>query len=462
MKLADIGIFGLGTMGAAVARNFASKKYIVAVYNRTAVKTDEFITAHKEEGIFVSSHELKKFVESIKRPRKILLMVTAGNGTDAAIQDLCKYLEKGDIIIDGGNAHYKDTKKRYEALGTKGIHFIGCGISGGEEGALKGPSMMVGGNKKVWQTIKPLLTKIAAKDTKKRPCVEYIGESGAGHYVKMVHNGIEYGIMQLISEAYVLLRDAYHIDAQGIADIFEAINTGNLRSFLLDTAIGVLRKKDELGKGFLIDNILDKAGQKGTGIWTSVEALERGVPAPTLTDAVYARYLSNMKESRIKISKKWKHTRPNVAPSVEDIANALHHALLGAIISVFIQGYDLIDKASQEEKWHINPVDVSRIWQNGCIIRMNLLQIFEASFAKEKGAVLIKLLQKTDPDTRFFVSTCITAGIPIPAFASALSYIDMLRQGRGGANMIQGLRDSFGAHTYERTDKKGIFHTDWN
>lgn len=468
MALADIGILGLGTMGAAVARNFASKGYVVAVYNRTTEKTNEFIASHKSEGEFIMSSDLKKFVQSVKRPRKILIMVTAGTGTDAAIIDLVKHLEKNDIVIDGGNAHYKDTKRRYDALQEKGIHFLGCGISGGEEGAYKGPSMMVGGNKKVWSAVKPMFTTIAAKDTKQRACVGYIGDSGAGHYVKMIHNGIEYGIMQLIAEAYLLLRDGYHCDAEAIADIFETINTGHLRSFLLDTAIGVLRKKDDMGKGFLIDKIFDAAGQKGTGMWTSVEALERGIPLPSITDAVYARYLSNLHELRSDLSRQMKFSSKEKLPPIEDVANALHQALLGSIISIFAQGFSLIQRASEEEKWRINLSEVARIWQNGCIIRMKLLEVFETSCAKESGAhvyalpAVRALAKKTESDMRFITTLCVSQGCSAPVFGASLAYTDAIRQKKSGANMIQGLRDSFGAHTYERTDRKGSFHSDWN
>lgn len=460
MKLADIGVLGLGTMGASIARNAASKKLAVAVYNRTSGKTDEFIAAYGKEGIFIASKEIKKFVSTLNRPRKILLMVTAGAGTDAAIQELIPHLQKGDIIIDGGNAFYQDTARRQKELAEKNIEFVGCGISGGEEGALKGPSMMVGGKKSVWTSIKPIFTKLAARDRKGRPCVAYIGEGGAGHYVKMVHNGIEYGIMQLIAEAYTLLRDGYAINPPGIADIFETINTKHLRSFLLDTAIQVLRKKDDLtAHGFLIEKILDRAGQKGTGMWTSVDALERGGVMPTITEAVFARNLSSRTESRMNASKKLK-AQVGSLPPIEDIANGLQNALLGAITLTFIQGYELIDGASTQEKWKINLTEVSRIWQNGCIIRMNLLELFETAFVSDR-IKLIQLLNKTNPDMRTLVSAFISAAIPAPAFASTLMYVDSIRQQRSGADMIQGLRDAFGAHTYERVDRKGVFHSDW-
>lgn len=461
MKLADIGILGLGTMGASIARNAASKKFAVAVYNRTGGKTDEFIAGHGEEGVFMPAKDIKKFVASLKRPRKILLMVTAGAGTDAAIQELIPHLQKGDIIIDGGNAFYEDTARRQKELAEKHLLFLGCGISGGEEGALKGPSMMVGGKKTAWIALKPIFTKLAARDKKGRSCVAYIGESGSGHYVKMVHNGIEYGIMQLIAEAYTLLRDGYHIDPAGIADIFETINTKQLQSFLLDTAIQVLRKKDDLtSSGFLIEKILDRAGQKGTGMWTSIDALERGSVVPTITEAVFARNLSSGTEARIEVAKKLKASAVPLPP-VEDIANALHHALLGAITLTFIQGYELIDAASSQEKWGIKSGEVSRIWQNGCIIRMNLLELFETALPKDKTKI-INVINKTNSDLRLVVSTFVNSAIPAPAFASALTYGDSMRQIRSGADMIQGLRDAFGAHTYERVDRKGVFHSDWS
>lgn len=460
MILADIGILGLGTMGASIARNAAHKKLTVAVYNRTGEKTDEFMSSHGQEGAFIPAKELKDFVASLKRPRKILLMVTAGTGTSAAITDLLSYLEKGDIIIDGGNAHYRDTEQRNRTLAEKGIEFLGCGISGGEEGALTGPSMMVGGKKAAWTAAKPLFTKLAARDKKGRSCVAHIGTSGAGHYVKMVHNGIEYGIMQLIAEVYTLLRDGYTISPSGIADIFDTVNTKHLQGFLLDTAVQVLRKKDDLTlHGYLIEKILDKAGQKGTGLWTSVDSLERGGVVPTITEAVFARNLSSKTGARTEAAKRLRAKTGALAP-VEDIANALHNALLGAITLTFIQGLELIDAANKQEKWGIKLQEVSRVWQNGCIIRMNLLELFEQAFPKDK-VKLIKMINKTNGDLRFIVSTFVQSGIPAPAFASTLMYGDSLRQKRSGADMIQGMRDAFGAHTYERIDRKGVFHSDW-
>lgn len=465
---AHIGVLGLGTMGASLARNIESRGFVVALHNRSKDRADAFMSAYGE-GNFINAQSIKTFAASLKRPRSIILMVTAGTAVDASLKAILPHLEKGDIIIDGGNSFYRDTEKRYVELKEKGIHFLGCGISGGEEGALSGPSLMVGGSKQGWNSVKKIFFAIAAKDKKGNPCASYLGDSGAGHYVKMVHNGIEYGIMQIIAECYALLRDAYELPAPAIAEIFDACNQGVMKSFLLDTAITVLQKKDDQKKtGYLIDMIFDKAGQKGTGAWTSIDALNRGVAIPTITEAVFARAASAAIPLRTILSKN-KRISDDIAMTVdiEDVANMLGDALRAGTISTFAQGCDLILQASREEKWGISMSEVTRVWQAGCIIRMNLLSQLSQDFEKKFDIHIMQMsrmqnmLAQSDAGLRLIANVCLAKGVAAPALLSSVSYIDTMTTKNGSANMIQGLRDAFGAHTYERRDRPGIFHSEW-
>lgn len=463
-----VGVFGLGTMGAMLARNFASRGHVVSVYNRSPERVDDVMQYNN--GNLVAHKDIATFVESMAKGRIIVLMVTAGAAVDAALAELLPLLNKNDIIIDGGNSFYQDTERRCAELAKRGIHYLGCGISGGEEGALNGPSMMVGGSKDAWKKVKKLLESIAAKDRHGRPCVAHIGPGGAGHYVKMVHNGIEYGIMQLLAESYAVLRDGYALPPPAIAEIMEACNSGLRQGFLFETAISVLTTKDDKKKhGQLIDAILDVAGQKGTGMWTSNDALSRGIAVPTITESVYARYLSAAKPLRQRLAKKKKRVSVQTQDDMlETVANTLPDALLSAIVAAFAQGFHLIQQASSDQKWRINLSVVAGVWQEGCIIRMKLLELFVSDYAAKPDVHLFEqrriqqLLNANDAALRFVANIFLAKGISAPAFFSAVSYIDAMHAGNSGANMIQGLRDAFGAHTYERTDRSGVFHSEWN
>jgi len=466
-KSADIGLIGLAVMGANLARNIAGKKFSIVVYNRTTERTNEFI---KEFGhkYLSAENNLKDFVATLKIPRKIIIMVKAGEPVDEMITQLIPLLSKNDIIIDCGNSNYNDTKRRNLNLKKHGLNFVGCGVSGGEEGALHGPSIMPGGDKQAVDKILPILQKIAAKDFSGKPCVTYIGENGAGHYVKMVHNGIEYGVMQMMAEAYEMLRTVHKLPAPKIAKIFQKFNQGKLKSYLFEIAVEVLNKKDEFKKGWLIDHILDKAGQKGTGQWTGIDSLTRAVSLPTITEAVYARINSGEKTRRLKISKLYPLPKPTKKIPLQKFTKLLEDALYAGMLSSYAQGYTLIKKTAFEESWKINLAEVSRIWEGGCIIRAKILNDLHKAFAKNSNLHLFeipslaKTLKSTAPSLRTVVSYATASGIPIPSLATAQSYFESMRSANLSANFIQGLRDYFGAHTYERTDKKGIFHTHWN
>jgi len=469
-KKSDFGLIGLGVMGQNLARNVASHGYKASVYNRSYDKTKSFLAEFGEED-FSGYKKYRQFVQSIKRPRKIMIMVKAGAPVDYVIADIKPYLQKGDVVIDGGNSFYKDTQRRTVELKKKGIHFVGCGVSGGEEGALKGPSLMPGGSKAAWKTIKPIITKIAAKDFSGGPCVTHVGPDGAGHYVKMVHNGIEYGVMQLMAETYALLRRVYGLSALEISKIFAKYNKGKLDSFLFDIAVPVLAKECEPGKdsSCLIYSILDKASNKGTGKWASIDALDRGVAVPSITQAVYARYISTEKNVRVKLEKKYTHKHTMKKMSQKTFEKLLEDALYAASISIFAQGYDLITKAAAEEKWDIDLVEVSRIWEGGCIIRAKMLKVFRDAYSrnrnKQQHLLLLpaveKLMKVHASKLRKLVGEATASGIALPGFGSSLFYFESMTEERLPANFIQGLRDYFGAHTYERIDMKGSFHTDW-
>ena len=465
--LSDIGVIGLGVMGANLARNMANHKISTVVFNRTSSKMETFIAEHGNSHLEGSVH-LEGLVESLEKPRKIILMVPAGQAVDEIIDQLTPLLSKDDIIIDGGNSFYKDTERRFKVLQKKGIEFVGCGISGGEEGALNGPSLMPGGSNKAWKVLKPILEQIAAKDFKGKPCVTYVGEGASGHYVKMVHNGIEYGVMQLMAETYDMLRNLYGLKAPEIGAIFAKFNKGNLQSYLFEIAGKVLVKKD--GKGYMVDKILDVAGQKGTGSWTSHEALFSMVPLPTITEAVFARFISAYKPVRTSLQKVYSITKVQPDIDLNDFLEVLEVALYGALVSTYAQGYDLLCQADKVNGWGLNLAEISRIWQGGCIIRADLLVFLEKAYggmkdAKEKHLfevpVVVTTLKYSMPRLRALVAFSSQMAVPVSAFSSALSYFDMVTRAESPANFIQGLRDYFGAHTYQRIDKKGVFHTDW-
>ena len=471
---ADIGVVGMAVMGSNLARNFASKGHTVAIFNRSPEKTRQVIADHGDEGNFVAAETIEEFVASLKRPRKAIIMVQAGAATDAVIDQLATAMDDGDIIIDGGNALFTDTIRREKEVAARGRHFVGAGISGGEEGALRGPSIMPGGPKESWETLGPLLEDISAK-VDGAPCVTHIGPDGAGHFVKMVHNGIEYADMQVIGEAYHLLRYGAGLSPAELAEIFSTWNEGDLDSYLIEITAEVLRQTDaKTGKPF-IDVILDAAGQKGTGRWTVKEALDLGVPVTGIGEAVFARALSSaiaQREAAQRIGlpagkvKTLDELGIDRAAFVEDVRRALYASKLVA----YAQGFDEINAGSQEYGWDLEPGALARIWRGGCIIRAKFLNRITEAYENdpELPSLLLDPYFKQELEGglidawRRVVITATQLGLPVPVFASSLSYYDSLRSKRLPAALIQGQRDFFGAHTYKRVDMDGTFHTTWS
>ena len=462
----QIGVIGLAVMGANLARNFASRNIHTSIFNRTYEKTETLLKEHGNEYLH-GFQNLQDFVNSLEKPRRILVMVKAGEGVEEVITHLTPLLEKDDIIIDGGNSDYHDTIRRAQTLEEKGLHFVGMGVSGGEEGALKGPSLMLGGSAHSWNALKPILEKIAAKDFDGNPCVTHIGTDGAGHFVKMVHNGIEYAVMQLMAETYDYMRKCYKLNADQIADIFEKLFQGKLKSFLFEIVQPVLREKNDKGEGFLIDQILDKAGQKGTGALTMIEAGTRGIPLSTISEAVFARSVSAQKDLRKKLGKTYKTKAKSTKnpPDAQELENALYLCML----LCYAQGLHLISKTAQDQNWQINLSEVCRIWQGGCIIRSELLktlttiyknnpQIEHLLIAEESKKIVVQTL----PDLKKLAITLLKKNSPAPCIQATLNYYNSITSKELPANLIQGLRDYFGAHTFERKDQKGIFHFDWH
>ncbi len=449
----QIGIIGLAVMGANLARNFASRNIKTAVYNRTFQRTEELINNHGNE--FLNGYEkIEDFVNSLAKPRKIILMVKAGAAIDQVIEELKPFLSEGDYVIDGGNSFYEDTEKRVKKCKEYGLNFIGMGISGGEEGALKGPSLMPGITKEDWPKFENILDQIAAKDFQGQACVTPLGYGGVGHYVKMVHNGIEYAIMQMIAEIYDYHRKVKGLDAGQIAEIFEKINQSENQSFLSEITVQVLRRKDiESGK-FLVDLILDRASQKGTGGWTSIEAIKNGIPTTTIMEATMSRSLSFLKNERNNFSKIIGRTFNDDEASVD--WNQIYR--FGSSIA-FIQGFELLKEASKEHNWDLDFVEVCRIWQGGCIIRTKMLIELQEMF--KKGQKWVELIQNNLEEVKKFILSSTQNEIALPAFSAAYNYFLSMTDKDHPANLIQGLRDYFGAHTFERIDKEGIFHENW-
>ena len=461
-------------MGSNIARNFANNGHTVAVYNRTTAKTDKFMEDFGETGNFVPSETIADFVKSLERPRRALIMVQAGAGTDAVISQLAEEMDEGDIIIDGGNALYTDTIRREAEMSERGLNFVGAGISGGEEGALNGPAIMPGGPAESWEALGPLLESVAAK-VDGTPCVTHIGPDGAGHFVKMVHNGIEYADMQVIGEAYHLLRYAAGLEPAEIADIFTEWNKGDLDSYLIEITAEVLRQVDvRTGKPF-IDIIVDAAGQKGTGRWTVKEALDLGVPTTAIGEAVFARALSSALAQReaaqeIGLPAGETATLDTVGVDKQSFIEDVRRALYASKLVAYAQGFDEINAGSQEHNWDIKPGDLARIWRGGCIIRAKFLDRITEAYEKDPELPSLLLdpyfkgeLEKGLVDSwRRVVVAATQLGLPVPVFASSLSYYDSLRTKRLPAALIQGQRDFFGAHTYRRTDRDGSFHTQWS
>lgn len=456
---------GLGTMGGNLARNIASKKFTISLYNHNPEKVDRFLEEYGTKEMS-GYHTVEEFIASLATPRKIILMVPAGAAVDETLAALVTHLEKGDIVIDGGNSYFKDTIRRQEALKKIGVHVIGAGISGGEEGALHGPSIMVGGEKSAWQALAPILKKIAAKDFSRNTCAGYLGSNAAGHYVKMIHNGIEYAIMQMIGEAYGLLKSHYKLTNEQIAEFFEVCNEGELRGYLFEIVPPILRKKE--GGKYLVDLILDSAKNKGTGKWTSQESLDMGIPLPAITQAVFARYTSTDKKLRIALSKirSLKKIKPSV--SLEKFLDHLEKALASACLMAYAEGLYLLKKANEEYRFDLNMSEVIRVWQGGCIIRSSLLKNLEK--AKKETAAShflmnkksVQQIEKSRTSWIAVITESFNAGSPTPVLTATFQYFDAITSAQLPANLIQGMRDFFGAHTYERTDKKGIFHETWS
>ena len=467
MSKQQIGVIGLAVMGKNLALNIESRGFSVSVYNRSSSKTEEFLQEAKGKNV-VGTYSIEEFVQSLETPRKILLMVKAGTATDATIQSLLPHLEKDDILIDGGNTYYKDTQRRNKELAESGIHFIGTGVSGGEEGALKGPSIMPGGQKEAHELVKPILEAISAK-VDGEPCTTYIGPDGTGHYVKMVHNGIEYGDMQLISESYFILKQVLGLSADELHEVFAEWNKGELDSYLIEITADIFTKKDEETGKPLVDVILDKAGQKGTGKWTSQSALDLGVPLPIITESVFARFISAMKEERVKASGLL--SGPEVKPvteNKEELIEAVRKALFMSKICSYAQGFAQMKAASEEYNWDLKYGEIAMIFRGGCIIRAAFLQKIKEAYDREPeldnlllDSYFKNIVESYQGALRQVISLAVAQGVPVPSFSSALAYYDSYRTAVLPANLIQAQRDYFGAHTYERTDKEGIFHTEW-
>ena len=469
MSKQQIGVVGMAVMGRNLALNIESRGYSVSIFNRSSSKTDEVIALHPDKKL-VPTYTVEEFVNSLEKPRRILLMVKAGEATDKTIQSLLPHLDKGDILIDGGNTFFQDTIRRNEMLANSGINFIGTGVSGGEEGALKGPAIMPGGQKDAYELVAPILEEIAAKADDGAPCVTYVGPNGAGHYVKMVHNGIEYGDMQLIAESYDILRRVGGLTVEETAEVFKSWNTGELDSYLIEITADILTKKDpETGKP-MVEVIMDTAGNKGTGKWTSQSALDLGVPLPLITESVFARYISTLKEEREVASKELSPIK------VPDLSNTEKQALIESVrkglyfskIMSYAQGFAQMRVASEEFDWNLNYGEIAKIFRAGCIIRAQFLQKITDAFERDpelKNLLLDKyflyVTESYQAAVREVVVTAVQAGIPVPTFSSALAYYDSYRSEVLPANLIQAQRDYFGAHTYNRVDKPGVFHFEW-
>ncbi len=470
MAQADIGLIGLAVMGENLVLNMESRGYTVAVFNRTVAKVDELVQGRGKGKKLIGAHSLQELVTSLKSPRKIMMMVKAGKAVDDLIDQLVPLLDKGDILIDGGNSYFPDSVRRTKALEQKGLRFLGVGVSGGEEGALKGPSIMPGGSTSAWPDLKPIFQAIAAKvgPNNDIPCCEWVGADGAGHYVKMIHNGIEYGDMQLICEAYFMMKVLLKMTAPEIGDVFAEWYKGPLNSYLIEITRDILTKKDsETGK-YIVDIILDRAGQKGTGKWTSQNAMDLGIPIPTMMEAVVARSLSSMKEERVAASAKLPGPDLTFNLDKATFLPAIHDALYASKIMSYAQGYQLLRGAAKEYNWDLKYGQIAMLWRGGCIIRAQFLEEIKQAFDTEPGLANLILapyftdvIRKGQANWRLAVSEASKNGIAIPAFSSALAYYDQYRTASLPANLLQAQRDYFGAHTYERVDKPGSFHTEW-
>jgi 6-phosphogluconate dehydrogenase len=463
----DIGLIGLAVMGENLVLNIESRGYKVSVFNRTYQKTSDFLKSRGAQKNIVGFETLQELVASLKTPRKIMMMIRAGSAVDQQIDTLMPLLDPGDILIDGGNSNFTDTQARVKRLEAAGLYFVGAGVSGGEEGALKGPSIMPGGSAAAWEFVKPIFTAIAAKTDSGEACCDWVGQGGAGHFVKMVHNGIEYGDMQLISEAYAILKAA-GFNNQQLKQVFEDYNQGDLNSYLIEITRDILGTQDVDGEP-LVEKILDAAAQKGTGKWTGMEALDKGVPLTLITEAVFARLVSSQKELRVQLEGLYP-AKPVMKNIPDQIALKVGQALFAAKIVSYAQGFELMQKASKEYNWNIDFGAVAMMWRGGCIIRSGFLSKIRDAYAQDSALQTLiaspwfsqKITESLKP-WREITALAFQHGIPVPAMSSALSWFDGMSSGRVAANMIQAQRDYFGAHQYERIDKpRGeFFHTDW-
>ena len=467
-NLADIGLIGLAVMGENLVLNMESKGYTVAVYNRTTEKVDHFVNGRGRGKKFIATHTIAEFCRAIRRPRKVMMLVKAGPAVDDLIEQLLPHLEAGDVIIDGGNTHFPDTIRRTKYVESKGLFYIGTGVSGGEEGALNGPSMMPGGSTAAWPLVKPIFQSICAK-ADGMPCCDWVGEDGAGHFVKMVHNGIEYGDMQLICETYQIMKDLLGMSNAEMHDVFAKWNEGDLDSYLIEITRDILAYRDDTG-AYTLDYILDAAGQKGTGKWTAIAALDEGVPLTLITEAVFARSLSAMKEERVAASAELSGPKKTFAGDRAAFLSDLHDALYAAKIVSYAQGYALMRQAAHTYGWNLNNGGIALMWRGGCIIRSVFLGKIKEAFDRMPSLTNLLLdpffkekVLTAQSGWRSVVASAVTNGIPVPSMSAALSYFDGYRTERLPANLLQAQRDFFGAHTYERVDRERgtFFHTNW-
>lgn len=462
----NIGVLGLGVMGKNLSRNIKSHGYSVSVYSISTEEINELMTESDEA--ITPTYTLKEFVDSIEKPRKILLMVKAGLPTDKTIENLLPLLDSDDIIIDGGNTNYQNTISRNEKLAETGINFIGMGVSGGEVGALRGASLMPGGQSEAFEKVRDILEAISAKAEDGAPCVTYIGPNGAGHYVKMVHNGIEYADMQLIAESYALMKYLLGMSHQDISRTFKQWNAGELSSYLIEITGDIFNKLDNETGAPLVEQILDTAGQKGTGKWTSINALDLGTPLTIITESVFARFISSIKEERVNASKQLSGPETNFQGNKEEFLESIRKALYMSKICSYAQGFDQMKKASEKHKWNLRLGDLAMIWREGCIISAQFLQKIKEAFDNDGNLQNLLLdpyfkevITNYQDDLRNVIAIAVKNGIPTPGFSASINYYDSYRSENLPANLIQAQRDYFGAHTYERKDKKGVYHTQW-
>jgi 6-phosphogluconate dehydrogenase len=469
MSKADIGLIGLAVMGENLVLNMESRGYTVAVFNRTVAKIDSFVQGRGRGKNIIGAHSIGEFIGLLKTPRRVMLMIKAGTAVDEFIELLLPHLQKGDIIIDGGNSHFPDTIRRTKYVESRGLLYIGTGVSGGEEGALRGPSIMPGGSPAAWPYVKPLFQAIAAKVADGTPCCDWVGNDGAGHFVKMVHNGIEYGDMQLIAESYQMMKDYLGMSADEMHDVFNTWNKGDLDSYLIEITRDILAYKDSDGKP-LVDKILDTAGQKGTGKWTADAALDLGIPLTLIGEAVFARCLSALKDERIEASRILVGPKPKFQGDKKSFINDMEKALYASKLISYAQGYMLMQEAAKEFRWDLNYGGIALLWRGGCIIRSAFLgKINEAYDRNPKLSNLLfdpffkRKTEESQEGWRRVMSAALTNGIWMPAHATALAFYDGLRSGKLPANLVQAQRDYFGAHQYERTDtpRGQFFHTNW-